>query len=245
MSSEGPPPRLDAAPLPIDALPTVENVPLSVDMLVDPNTQGVASALPGDAMDTSSHADSSTDPLVAGSPSAEDVQSEEHTPVPPRRLPSTASTHGSEDVEFWQDALATPSEEGEVDDSAQPIPIPNTTVVYLDTFNAQSFMDTYEPHAHVLPRRLAQSHSTAQQQLRTLGEHIGRGKAQRVQLEYQYARFYHELTQILETAVSLEREAALQWTSLADQQRAIQNVLLQAQANRDQLRQLQEVVQQR
>ena len=143
MSSDAPPPRLEAAPLPVDVDPA-EDVPLSVDMILDPSIQGAHPTLADDSS-------LPTAPPLAGDPSAGDnpMESEDHVPI--RRRTSTASSHGSEDTESWPDAR-TPPLEGEGVESSIPAPSnPVPVVVYLDRASAQTFLDTFAPHTWLFP----------------------------------------------------------------------------------------------
>ena len=106
-------------------------------------------------------------------------------------------------------------------------------------------MDTFAPHARLFPTLQTTTASGAQQQIRTLTDHISRSKAQHVQPEFQYARFYYELTQILDTAVSMEREAAIHWQALTEQHKQMQSVLDRQRTHSQEVYQLLETVQQR
>ena len=170
---------------------------------------------------------------------------DDEAPVPLRRRPSTASYHGFEDTEIWPDAR-TPPPEGEGVESSIPAPSnPVPVVVYFDRASTQSFLDTFAPHTRLfpnppnhirIPRTATNPHLT---------DHIGRSKAQHVQLEFQYARFYYELTQILDTAMSMEREAAIHWQAITDQHRQMQTVLDQQRTHSQEVYRLLKTVHQR
>ena len=91
----------------------------------------------------------------------------------------------------------------------------------------------------------ATSASRAQQQIRTITDHISRTQAQHLQLEFQYARFYYELTEILDTAVSMEREAAIHWQTLTDHHKQMRTVLDHQRTHSHEVYQLLETVHQR